>query len=241
MLNPPQNSTQIEQLPRRLQTVRAQIAAAAHDAGRIEESVTLVAVSKGHPPATVAAAARLGVAHFGENYLQEALPKIAALPQLPATWHFIGRLQANKTRLVAEHFSWVHGIDRLQIARRLSAQRAHYAPTLNVCIQVNVAGDARKAGIESSEALALAAEVSQLPRLALRGFMCMLPEQLDPQTQADTFAGLQELLQAAGRQGLVLDTLSMGMSADFEVAIAQGATMVRIGTAIFGPRSLSAE
>jgi len=241
MLNPSQNSTLTQQLPTRLQTVRMRIAAAAHDAGRTEESVTLVAVSKGHPPAAVAAAARLGVAHFGENYLQEALPKMAELPQLQAAWHFIGRLQANKTRLVAEHFSWVHGLDRMQIARRLSAQRAHYAPALNVCIQVNVAGDARKAGIAGSEALALAAEVSQLPRLAVRGFMCILPEQLDPQTQADAFAGLQELRQAAKRQGLALDTLSMGMSADFEVAIAQGATMVRIGTAIFGPRSPPAE
>jgi hypothetical protein len=232
---------QMQQLAVRLQTVRTQIAAAAHNAGRTEGSVTLVAVSKGQPPALVAAAAQLGVAHFGENYLQEALPKIAALPRLEASWHFIGRLQANKTRLVAEHFAWVHGLDRLQIAQRLAAQRAHHAPALNVCIQVNVADDARKGGVALQEALPLAAEVSRLPRLTLRGFMCMVPEGLAPTAQADAFGALREKLQAARAMGLDLDTLSMGMSADFVVAIAQGATMVRIGTAIFGPRFLPAE
>lgn len=212
------------------------MAAAAASAGRSVDSVTLVAVSKGQPAERVRAAAAAGVADLGESYLAEAVDKMEGLGDLPLTWHFIGRLQANKTRHVAERFAWVHGLDRLKIAERLSAQRPYHAPALNVCIQVSLAGEATKGGVPRAEVPQLAAAVAALPRLALRGLMCIPPEETEPVRQRAWFAQLRGLRDSLNASGLRLDTLSMGMSGDFEAAIQEGATLVRIGTAIFGPR-----
>ena len=225
-------------MPERIRAVRARIAAAATSAGRNADSVTLLAVSKGQPAELIRAAAAEGLTHIGESYLGEALGKMEALAGLPITWHFIGRLQANKTRQVAERFAWVHGIDRLKIAERLSAQRPYHAPPLSVCIQVNLAGEASKGGVSVVETSALAAAVAGLPRLRLRGLMCIPPEETDPARQSAWFARLRDLRESLNLNvaGLALDTLSMGMSGDFEAAIREGATIVRVGTALFGPR-----
>jgi hypothetical protein len=236
MLILPQNSASAAGLATRLRALRGRIATAAAARGQTEDSVTLVAVSKGHGVDAIRAAAQLGLEHFGENYLQEVLPKIEALRGTELTWHFLGRMQANKTRPVAEHFDWVHGLDRLRIAERLSAQRPQYAPPLNVCVQVNIAADPDKAGVTPAEAATLVQAVAALPRLAMRGLMCMLPEGLDVPARHGAFESLRELRDALNRQGSALDALSMGMSGDFEEAIAHGATMIRIGTAIFGAR-----
>jgi pyridoxal phosphate enzyme (YggS family) len=225
-----------QNLAARIAAVRSRIAAAASEAGRNADSVTLVAVTKSHSAQQVRAAAGLGLADFGESYLGEALGKLAALEDLALVWHFIGRLQANKTRPVAERFAWVHGIDRLRIAERLAAQRPEHAPVLNVCIQVNLAGEASKGGVRVEEAPALAAAVAALPRLALRGLMCIPPPETDPMRQREWFARLRALKDSLNAGGARLDTLSMGMSGDFEAAILEGATLVRIGTALFGER-----
>lgn len=223
-------------MPERVRAVRARIAAAAASAGRNADSVTLLAVAKGQPAELIRAAAAAGLTDIGESYLAEALAKMEALGDLPLTWHFIGRLQANKTRHVAERFAWAHGIDRVKTAERLSAQRPYHAPPLSVCIQVNLAGEATKGGVSAAEAPALAAAVAGLPRLRLRGLMCIPPEETDPTRQREWFARLRELHDRLNAGGLGLDTLSMGMSADFEAAIQEGATLVRIGTALFGER-----
>ncbi|MCC7464064.1 MAG: YggS family pyridoxal phosphate-dependent enzyme [Gammaproteobacteria bacterium] len=236
MLILPQNSPSVEALAIRAQALRRRIAAAATAAGRTEQQVTLVAVGKGQPAGLLQAAARLGISDFGENYLQEALPKLDVLADAALTWHFIGRLQANKTRLVSERFQWVHGVDRLHIAERLAAQRPHHAPPLNVLLQVNIAHDDAKAGVTPVDTPGLAAAVAALPRLALRGLMCMLPERLDAAGRRAAYAALRCLLEECNERGLRLDALSMGMSGDFAEAIAAGATHVRIGTALFGPR-----
>jgi pyridoxal phosphate enzyme (YggS family) len=236
MLIRPQNSALLAELPVRLHQVQARIALAARAAGRNVDSVTLVAVAKGHDAAAVTALARLGVAHFGESYLQEALPKMDALAGLGLTWHFIGRVQANKTRALAERFAWVHGIDRLHIAERLAQQRPHDAPPLNVCLQVKVAEDAGKGGVAMGAAAELAVAVGALPRLKLRGLMCMLPAGLGRDAQQRHFDAVRALRDRINAGGAVLDTLSMGMSDDFEPAIHAGATLVRIGTALFGSR-----
>lgn len=238
MLSTPQNSPHETRLEAALGALRRRIAAAADAAGRSVDDITLLAVSKGHPAPAIAAARALGLGDFGENYVEEAIDKIRACgePQQSLRWHFIGRLQANKTRLVAAHFDWVHGIDRLKVAQRLSAQRGHYQPPLNVCLQVNVAGETRKGGVPPAEAASLAAEVAQLPRLKLRGLMCMLPFGASAAEQAAGFGALRRLLENINRAGAGLDTLSMGMSADLEAAIEQGSTLLRIGTALFGER-----
>src|SRR5512146_1105203 len=223
-----------QNLPERIHALRARLAAAAVAANRNADSVTLLAVSKGQPAELIRAAAAAGVSDIGESYLTEALAKMEALADLPLTWHFIGRLQSNKTRPVAERFAWVHGIDRLKTAERLSAQRPYHAPPLSVCIQVNLAGEAAKGGVPASEAAALAAAVAALPRLTLRGLMCIPPEETDPGRQRAWFAQLRALQDSLNAGGLRLDTLSMGMSGDFEAAIQEGATIVRIGTALFG-------
>ena len=216
--------------------VRERIARAAQDAGRSAQSVTLLAVGKAQPVGLLTAAAACGISDFGESYLQEALEKIAALQERTLTWHFIGRIQANKTRPIAEHFAWVHAVDRLKIAERLAAQRpAHLAP-LNVCLEVNVAGELSKGGIAPAELPELARAVAALPRLALRGLMCIPPEESEPARQRAWFARLRALFEQLNAAGTRLDTLSMGMSADFEAAIAEGATIVRVGTALFGAR-----
>lgn len=225
-----------QNLPERVGALRARMAAAAASAGRSVDSVTLLAVSKGQSAEQIRAAAAAGVTDIGESYLAEALGKQQALADLPLIWHFIGRLQANKTRHLAERFTWVHGVDRLKIAERLSAQRPYHAPALNVCLQVNLAGEASKGGVPPPEVPAVASAIAALPRLALRGLMCIPPEETDAARQHEWFARLRKLEASLNAAGLRLDTLSMGMSGDFEAAIQEGATIVRIGTALFGPR-----
>jgi pyridoxal phosphate enzyme (YggS family) len=236
MLIAPQNSPVTGALGANLSALQQEIAAAARAGHRTEDCVTLIAVSKGCEAGMVRAAAGLGLAHFGESYLQEALPKLTQLGELGLTWHFIGRIQANKTRAIAEHFAWVHGIDRLRIAERLSAQRPHFAPPLQACLQVNIAGEGTKGGVDPAQAGALALAVHALPRLRLRGLMCILPAGRSREANRGSFAAVRALLQRINGQGLVLDTLSMGMSADFREAVLEGATQVRIGTALFGAR-----
>ena len=209
------------------------VARAAQRSGRSADDVTIIAVSKGHTAAAIAAAHSAGVRHFGESYVQEALPKMTELEQLPITWHFVGKLQTNKTRQVAEHFDWVHTVDRDRIAERLNEQRPPFASPLNVLIQVNQGDEAQKSGAAPPEVAALARTVLALPRLALRGLMTLPPQSGDP---ARWFRELAALRTRLVGDGIALDTLSMGMSADFEAAIAAGANFVRIGTAIFGPR-----
>ena len=225
-----------QNLPAALTAVRERIAHAAASAGRSAHSVTLLAVGKAQPAALLAAAADCGVTQFGESYLQEALEKIAALQDRALTWHFIGRVQSNKSRPVAENFTWVHAVDRLRIAERLSAQRPADAPPLNVCLQVNVAGEASKGGVTPAELPALAAAVAPLPRLALRGLMCIPPEETDPVRQRGWFAQVRVLQAQLTAGGCQLDTLSMGMSGDFEAAVEEGATIIRLGTILFGAR-----
>ncbi|MGC4029566.1 MAG: YggS family pyridoxal phosphate-dependent enzyme [Steroidobacteraceae bacterium] len=236
MLSAPQNSSSGSAIAASHAQVLARIAAAAQAAGRDVRSITVLAVSKGQPAARLLQAMDAGLGQFGENYLAEALPKIQALRERAPVWHFIGRVQANKTRPIAEHFDWVHGVDRLHVAGRLAEQRPHYAPPLNVCLQVNIAGEAAKGGMAPHEAPEALAAVARLPRLRLRGLMCMLPHEADVTTQHLLFGQMRQLLETANAAGLGLDTLSMGMSGDLETAVAQGATMLRIGTALFGPR-----
>jgi pyridoxal phosphate enzyme (YggS family) len=219
-----------------LQAVRARIAAAALRAGRNPAQIALLAVSKTFPPECVREAAAAGQRAFGENYVQEGVAKIAVLAGLTLEWHFIGPLQSNKTRPVAEHFDWVHGIERLKIAERLSQARGPERPPLQVCVQVNVSGEATKSGVEPQEAAALAQAVARLPHLCLRGLMA-IPEPTGDMTLARRrYAMLRELRDDLNRGGLRMDTLSMGMSHDLEAAILEGATIVRVGTAIFGER-----
>ena len=230
MLSRPQNYSES------VRTARSRIAEACAGAGRSVDSVTLLAVSKGQSAAAIDSVASAGVENFGENFLQESLPKIESLAGRELAWHFIGRLQANKTRPVAEHFHWVHGVDRLKIAERLSAQRSLHAPPLNVCLQLHVGGEASKGGVEAAEVPELARAVKDLPHLRLRGLMCMPPAEADVSLQRQWFRETRRVFDHLNEQGLGLDTLSMGTSADFSSAIAEGSTMVRIGTAIFGPR-----
>ncbi|ABA77056.1 YggS family pyridoxal phosphate-dependent enzyme [Pseudomonas fluorescens] len=216
--------------------VSSRIHAATAAAGRDENSVQLLAVSKTKPSEALREAYAAGLRDFGENYLQEALGKQLELADLPLIWHFIGPIQSNKTRSIAEHFAWVHSVDRLKIAQRLSEQRPADLPPLNICIQVNVSGEASKSGCTPQDLPALAQAISALPRLKLRGLMA-IPEPTEDRAEQDAaFAAVQKL--QAGLD-LPLDTLSMGMSHDLESAIAQGATWVRIGTALFGARDYS--
>ena len=201
--------------------------------GREPGSVALLAVSKGHPSSAIAAACAAGQRAFGENYLQEALAKIADLTSLAIEWHFIGPLQGNKTAEVASNFSWVHTIDRMRIAERLNKQRPADRPPLNVLIEVNVSGEASKHGIAAEALPALVAEVVKLPRLKLRGLMTLPAPRTDFSAQRAAFAQLAKL---ARDSAVPMDTLSMGTSDDFEAAIAEGATIIRLGTALFGPR-----
>jgi len=216
--------------------VLARIEAAAQHAGRAPDSVRLLAVSKQQPAASVRVVADAGQREFGENYVQEGLAKIDALRDLPITWHFIGQLQGNKTRDVAAAFQWVHTLDRDRIAARLSAQRPHYAGPLHVLLQVRLAEEAGKGGVEPADLPRLAEIVAGLPRLRLRGLMCIPPPATDEAAQRAAFARLRTLLDDLNGRGHGLDTLSMGMSADLESAVAEGATIVRVGTAVFGPR-----
>jgi len=219
-----------------LAQVHAQIQAACQAAGRPESSVRLLAVSKTWGADAVRAAHAAGQTAFGENYIQEAVDKITALHDLPLEWHCIGPIQSNKTRLVAEHFDWVHSIDRLKIAQRLSEQRPAHLPPLQVCIQVNVDGGATKSGVAPQDLPALAQAVAALPRLQLRGLMTIPEPAESPEAARAVHRQARQLLEALQAQGLALDTLSMGMSADMEAAILEGSTLVRVGTAIFGKR-----
>lgn len=212
------------------------LAKAAADAGRSPDEVRLLAVSKKKPAAAVLEAYAAGQRDFGENFVQEGLEKIEAVNQVDVIWHFVGHLQANKTRDVARHFQWVHTIDRFKIARRLNEQRPEDAPPLNVCIEVNIDAEASKSGASVDEVASLAAAVDELPRLKLRGLMCLPAIRDTFEEQRRPFARLRELLQSLNASGLSMDTLSMGMTADYAAAIREGATIVRIGTAIFGAR-----
>ena len=220
----------------RLNGVRARIAAAATPCGRPDNDVSLLAVSKTFPIEAVDAVAAAGQRAFGENYAQEGVEKACARPDLE--WHFIGPIQSNKTRGIAEHFSWVHSVDRLKIAERLSAQRPTELPPLQVCVQVNMDGEATKSGCAPTEALALCQAIAALPKLQLRGLMAIPEPTSDQATQHQHFAALRTLCDQinAADTTLQLDTLSMGMSDDLEAAIAEGATIVRVGSAIFGQR-----
>ena len=221
-------------LTERLSNLRHRIAHAARAAGRAPAELHLIAVSKAFGADAVRQAAAAGQTEFGENYVQEALAKIEALRELPLDWHFIGPIQSNKTADIAAHFSWVHGIEREKIARRLSEQRPANLPALNVCVQVNISGEASKSGVKPEETLALCRAVAVLPRLKLRGLMAIpAPGASDSRAPYKALRGLFETLR---RSGLELDTLSAGMSDDFETAILEGATHLRIGTAIFGAR-----
>ena len=223
-------------ITKNLQTLRERIAAACIVAGRKPAAVHLLAVSKTFDAQAVAQAFAAGQTAFGENYIQEAVQKIVELRTLALQWHCIGPIQSNKTKLVAEHFDWVHTVDRLKIAQRLSEQRpAHLAP-LQVCIQVNVDGGASKSGVLPEEALALAQQVAALPHLRLRGVMSIPEPAPDFEAACAVFAKVKAVFDNLNAAGLALDTLSMGMSADLEAAIASGSTMVRVGTAIFGGR-----
>ena len=217
--------------------VAARIRSAEQAAQRAANSVQLLAVSKTKPAAAVREAHAAGVRDFGENYLQEALGKQRELTDLPLCWHFIGPIQSNKTRDIAQNFAWVHSVDRLKIAQRLSEQRPAELPALNICIQVNVSGEASKSGCTPADLPALAAAISALPHLTLRGLMA-IPEPTDDRAEQDAaFAAVRELSNSLQDSlNLPLDTLSMGMSHDLESAVAQGATWVRIGTALFGAR-----
>ena len=209
------------------------VARATERAGRSPKSVTIVAIGKQQPATSIATARRAGLENFGESYVQEALPKMAALADLALTWHFVGKLQANKTRQVAEAFDWVHTVDRLRVAERLSEHRSPFAKPLNVLIQVNQGGEPQKSGARPEDVAALADAIAALPHLKLRGLMTLPPQSGTPARWFSELAALRDTLEARGN---VLDSLSMGMSADFEEAIAAGATLVRIGTAIFGSR-----
>ena len=225
-----------QSIPARLAATRERVAAAARAAGRDPAGIRIVGVSKRQPLEAVQAAIEAGLEDIGENFVQEALGKMDAVGPGQARWHFIGALQSNKTGVVAERFDWVHSIDRLKLAERLSRQRPEALPPLEVCLQVNIGGEASKSGVAPAETAALARAVAALPRLRLRGLMAIPPPESDPARQREwcrRLAGLQAELCAGG---LALDTLSMGMSDDLEAAVAEGATLVRIGTAIFGPR-----
>jgi pyridoxal phosphate enzyme (YggS family) len=220
-------------IPANLQAVRRRISEALQGDRR---DVTLVAVSKSRSAEEIREAFAAGCRDFGENYVQDAMPKIAALAELPIHWHFIGQLQSNKARDVAERFDWVHAVDRAKIAAALGRARAPGRAPLNVCIQVNISHEETKGGVEPQDASALAAEISALPGIRLRGLMGMASPTSDVARQRAEFASLRKVFESLVAEGHRLDTLSMGMSQDLEAAIAEGATMVRVGTAIFGER-----
>ena len=225
-----------------IQEVHRRLVNACTKAGRDPSAARLLVVSKTFEAAAVREAHAAGERAFGENYVQEALDKIAALADLRAgiEWHLIGPLQSNKTRVVAEHFDWVHTVDRLKIAQRLSEQRPEGLAPLQVCLQVNISGEASKSGVAPADVPALAAQIAALPRLRLRGLMAIPEPAQDLDAQRLPHRQLAQLLQALREQGLALDTLSMGMSADLEAAVLEGATLVRVGSAIFGSRPAKA-
>jgi pyridoxal phosphate enzyme (YggS family) len=209
---------------------------ASQNCGRNPDEITLIAVSKTKPAAAIRTAATAGLTDFGESYLQEALEKIQQLQDLPLRWHFVGPIQSNKTRPIAENFDWVHSVGRLKIARRLSEQRPDHLPPLQLCLQVNISGEASKSGASLDELPALASEVAGLPGLRLRGLMAIPAPHREFEQQRSAFAAVRQAMESIRENLPQLDTLSIGMSADLEAAIAEGATMLRVGTDIFGPR-----
>jgi len=213
------------------------LAKAAADAGRPAEDICLLAVGKTKPIEAILELAAAGQRDFGENFVQEGVEKITKCGRDDLVWHFIGHLQSNKTRAVAEHFQWVHTVDRLKIAKRLSAQRPPQASDLNICIEVNIDGENNKSGADPADVPDLAAAIATLPRLKLRGLMCLPAIRAGFAEQREPFAALREMLASLNEKGLGLDTLSMGMTADYAAAIQEGATIVRIGTALFGARA----
>jgi pyridoxal phosphate enzyme (YggS family) len=223
----------------RLMAVRERIAAALARAGRAPDAVTLLGASKAQPAPAVRALAAAGLLRFGESYLAEAEAKQAQLADLPIEWHFIGRVQSNKTRAIAGRFSWVHGVDSARVAGRLNDQRPPGQPPLNICLQLNLDDESSKAGLSRAAVLELAPSVAALPRLRLRGLMCIPRPRANLEEQRSAFGAVREILDQLRRQGIALDTLSMGMSDDLEAAIAEGATIVRVGTALFGDRQAS--
>jgi PLP dependent protein len=224
-------------IEKNLQQVKNQIDRAAQDCGRSANEITLLAVSKTKPVEDILAAHQAGQRDFGENYLQEAENKIQALTDKPMVWHFIGPIQSNKTRRISELFDWVHSVDRLKIAERLSQHRPPELPALNILLQVNIDNEASKSGISADEVLPLATQIAQLPRVKLRGLMAIPSPQEDYQKQCVPLAKMHELFKSLQLKHPDCDTLSMGMSDDMQAAIAQGSTLVRIGTAIFGQRN----
>ncbi len=221
-------------LAKQFAAVRQQIAAAEQAANRPAGSVLLLAVSKTKPVAQLAEAYRLGQRHFGENYLQEALSKQQQMAAFNISWHFIGPIQSNKTKPIASHFDWVHSVDRLKIAERLSEQRPDYLPPLNICLQVNISAEATKSGVSLEQLPQLVQQVASLPRLRLRGVMAIPEPESDYQRQREPYRRLHQVVTGLGIKAL--DTFSYGMSGDLEAAVAEGATLVRIGTALFGAR-----
>lgn len=223
-----------------LHFIRSQIDMACIQASRDPKHVQLLAVSKTKPVESILAAYHAGQRQFGESYVQDAIPKIEHIANIEKIsdieWHFIGPLQSNKTRSVAEHFSWVHSIERLKIAQRLNEQRPDHLPPLNICIQINISGEETKSGIQTSDVDALVAEIEQLPKLQLRGLMCIAENTDDLEAVRANFISMQQLFNELKKRYPSVDTLSMGMTDDMKIAIASGSTMVRIGTAIFGSR-----
>jgi pyridoxal phosphate enzyme (YggS family) len=229
-------TTGLSMIETQLQAVRQRIERAALACGRQPDDILLLAVSKTRPVEDVTAAYAAGCRDFGENYVQEGEQKILLTPKLKARWHFIGPIQSNKTRVIAEHFDWVHSIDRLKIAQRLSEQRDEGAAPLQLCVQVNISNEASKGGVTVEELPELCAGIVDLPRLQLRGLMAIPAPTDDPAAQRKAFAAVRAAFESLRQQWPRLDTLSMGMSADLEAAIAEGATIVRVGTDIFGAR-----
>ena len=223
----------------RLQAVRERIERAARAAGRDPSGIRLLAVSKTFSPAAIREAFQGGQHAFGENYMQEAIQKMEALRDLPMEWHYIGPIQSNKSKAIAEHFQWVHSVDRLKVAERLSAARPSGIPPLDICIQVNVSDESTKSGIPPGQALDLAKEVKVLPRLRLRGLMAIPEATEDRAVQHERFSQLRRLKERISSEGIDLDTLSMGMTDDLEAAIDEGATLIRVGRGIFGERERS--
>ena len=217
--------------------MRSEIEKACAESNRSENEVCLLAVSKTRSVEEISELAHLGQRAFGENYLQEALDKISALEPLNLEWHFIGPIQSNKTKPIAEQFSWVHSVDRFKIAQRLSAQRPHFAEDLNICLQVNISYEESKSGCLPNEALELAKQIAELPKITLRGLMAIPEATDDVELQKERFRQVRTLFEEIKQETPTLDTLSMGMSGDLDAAIGEGATIVRIGTALFGPRN----
>ncbi len=222
-----------------LQAVKRRIANAAAQCGRNQENIGLIAVSKSFGTDAVTSAYAQGQRAFGESYVQEAVDKVSVLAHLNLIWHYMGPIQSNKTRAIAAHFAWVHSVDRLKIAERLSSARSASLPPLQICLQVNIGNEITKSGVAPGDALALARAISTLPKLNLRGLMAIPPATQDKARQRHYFAQLRTLKEQLTASGITLDTLSMGMSDDFEAAIMEGATLVRVGSAIFGPRPTS--